>query len=233
MKTRQGKHKILLWTVGIALLGAAFYLTFELGRYRAGYSKLDARRATDALREEIRTRDAEIEDLHRQQAILETSREIDRETYAQVEANLEQLQARIQAKDKELAFYQGMVSPSDGAAGLRIQDLEVVALDSEQHYVLRLILVQAIVHNQRVRGTIRVRLAGIERDGTAQYDLADLLGEGEQADLAYGFRYFQSLERALVLPTGFDPTTIEVEITPREPKGDEITQSFPWMPASG
>ena len=63
-----------------------------------------------------------------------------------------ELQAQIQAQEEELVFYRGIVSPQDGVAGLRIQSLEVLPGDGENRYLLRLLLVQAIVHSRRVAG---------------------------------------------------------------------------------
>ena len=233
MRARQRKTAIFAFAAGAAVLGAAVFLSFELGRYQAGYSKLDARREAQGLEELLAAREAVIEDLRREQAILETSREIDRETYAQVEANLDRLQARIQAQEEELAFYRGIVSPGDGIVGLRVQDLDVLPEDSEQHHLLRLILVQAIVHNRRVRGTVSLRFKGMLDEEPAEFDLEQLVKEGVRPEMAYDFRYFQSLEQPLVLPVGFEPQTVEVEIRPREPRGDSITRSFQWTAVRG
>jgi hypothetical protein len=217
----------------MALVAAAIYLSFELGRYQAGYSKLDERRQTAALQSALAGRDQVIEELRRQQAIFETSREIDRATYDQIETNLDQLQARIQAQEEELAFYRGIVSPNDGVVGLRIQDLEVLPANAEGRHLLRLILVQAIVHSQRVSGTVRLRLSGTLDDDAAEFDLAQLVADGEAGEIAYGFRYFQSLEQDLVLPVGFEPDTVVVEIQPREPRGESVTRSFQWAAVQG
>lgn len=194
---------------------------------------LDQRRVTTALQTELTERDESIEELRREQAILQTSLEIDRATYEQIEMNLGQLQAQIQAQEEELAFYRGIVSPGDGVAGLRIQDLEILPEDSEQHHLLRLVLVQAIVHNQRVSGTVRVKLSGSLDDAAAEFDLEQLTVDGQLREIAYGFRYFQSLEQGLVLPVGFEPDTVVVEIWPREPRGEPITRSFQWAAVSG
>jgi len=113
MQADRRKRAVVSYVAAAVLLGAALVLSFELGRYRAGYARMDARRETTSLEEQIAERDAVIEDLRRQQAILETSREIDRETYDQVEADLDQLQAKMQAQEEELAFYRGIVSPGD------------------------------------------------------------------------------------------------------------------------
>lgn len=228
MRSHQRKKPIVLSVALAVIVFAAIYLSFELGRYQAGYSRLDERRQEAALAQTIKERDAVIDELRRQQAILETSREIDKETYAQIEANLSDLQEKIQAQEEELAFYRGIVSPGDGVSGLRIQDLEVLPEDSEQRHLLRLILVQAIVHNKRVTGTVRIKFSGSLDGQPAEYSLADVVAAGGDREIAYAFRYFQSLEEDLVLPVGFEPATVEVEVRPREPRGEPLTQSFPW-----
>jgi len=185
-----------------------------------------------ALKSELAERDETIEELLRQQVILETSREIDRETYAAVEADLAELQQKIQAQEEELVFYRGIVSPGDGVAGLRVQNVEIVPADSGQH-LLRLLLVQAIVHNDRVTGTVRVHLRGSLDHAAAEYDLADLTADGGSAGIPYGFRYFQRIEQELVLPAGFEPSQVDIEIWPREPRGETMTQSFAWAAVAG
>lgn len=218
---------------GAILVAATLYLTFELGRYRAGFSLFDERRNIEQLNAEIAGRDERIESLLRRQAILETSGEIDAETYSAVETELAQLQERIQDLEEELAFYQGIVSPGDGVAGLRIQNLEVLPGDTDGSRLLRLLLVQAIVHNDRVTGTVRVRVVGMQGAEAAVLGLGELVSGGEPEELAYAFRYFQSLEQELAMPDGFVPEQIQIEIWPREPRGETVTQEFPWAQVSG
>ena len=211
-----------------ALVLSGGYLLYELGRLQGGYAVLDQRRVRLELQDALAERDAQTEELRRQIALLETSREIDRQTYAEVERHLGQLQARIQAQDEELAFYQGIVAPEDGVAGLRIQTLQVSPADSAQRYTLRLVLVQAIIHEHSVAGTVRVHIAG-SRDGeTVDLDLGDLAAGGAVEELGYAFRYFQDLEQDLVLPVGFEPDRIEVQVRPSEPDGEPVSQSFQW-----
>jgi hypothetical protein len=171
--------------------------------------------------------------LPRQQAILETSREIDSETYATVERNLSELQQRIQALEEELAFYRGIVSPGDGVAGLRIQNVELLADDGGTELLLRLLLVQAIVHNDRVTGTVRLRVNGELHNEASVLTLGELQGEGGSNEIPYGFRYFQTLEQHLSLPAGFEPVELEIEIWPREPRGETVMQNFSWASVSG
>jgi hypothetical protein len=217
----------------LVLIAAGCYLCFELGRYLAAYSQLDAWREARTYQDEIAARDAEIDDLERQIAILQTSGEIDRETYASVEANLGELQARIQAQEEELVFYRGIVTPGDGIAGLRIQNVEILPGEGEATHTLRVLLVQAIVHNDRATGSVRLSLRGMQDGQAAAFGLEELGTESQATDIPYGFRYFQTLEMGLKLPAGFEPAEIEVQVWPRSPRGETIVQNFPWPTITG
>lgn len=227
---RRRQRTVVVAAIATVLVAAFGYLSFELGRYQSGYSLLDHRREAAAAAAEIARERATTDELRRQLAILETSREIDRETYSQVEADLGALQAQIQAQEEELVFYRGIVSPQDGVAGLRIQNLEIEPADAERHYAVRLVLVQAIVHSRRVAGVVRLQIEGTRNGEAVSFGLEELAPTpADEADsLEYAFRYFQGLEADLVLPVGFEPLRVNVEIWPTEPRGERTAQSFAW-----
>jgi len=95
-----------LWVYALVVLvaGTSLYLAYELGRYESGYSMLDHRRERAQLTERLAAEKAVSDELRRQLAIGETSSEIDRATYAQVETTLADLQAQIQTQEEELVF---------------------------------------------------------------------------------------------------------------------------------
>jgi hypothetical protein len=217
----------------LILIGAGLYLSFELGRYRSGFSLLDARRRSELAATELADREARIDQLERQIAILETSRDIDRETYADVEANLAELEARIQAQEEELGFYRGIVSPGDGIAGLRVQSVELMPGEGDAAYLLRVLLVQAIVHNDRLTGSLQVVVRGEQAGEAVEFGLDELGSETRGAEIPYGFQYFQSLEVPLSLPQGFAPAELEIQVWPGSPRGETIVQSYPWQSLAG
>ncbi len=221
-----------MYAIGMVLVAGA-YLSFELGRNRAGYSIVDHRRSLAALREQLGAERATSEELRRQLAIFETSKEIDRETYSQVEANLTELQAQIQAQEEELVFYRGIVSPQDGIAGLRIQSLDALPADAENHYLVRVVLVQAIVHSRKVSGVVKLQVEGTRDGQTASFDAAKLVADGGDYDMNYEFRYFQGLECELALPVGFEPARVEVEILPSDTRAEKVSQSYAWSAITG
>lgn len=227
---KKPSHLYLLAFVAIA---GCVFLAHELGRLNGGYSYLDQRRERDELTATIAERDQTIEALRRQVAILETSQEIDQETYTLVEQNLDELQAQIQAQEEELAFYRGIISPEDGAAGLRVQSLEMRPTDVARGYLLHLVLVQAITHDRRVSGTVNFDITGSLDGQSVQLSLGDLVADDSGGALAYAFRYFQDLQRQLVLPDGFEPDEVLMQIRPREPSGQALEQSFEWSAIAG
>ncbi len=219
--------------VVLALLGCAGYLVFELGRYEGGYSAVDQRREREEFQQIIHQQAVDNEELRRQITGLQTSREIDQETYAQVESNLSQLQLRIQAQEEELAFYQGIISPENGLAGLRVQTLNLTKAEPERHYVLRLVLVQAISHDRRAAGVVRFNIAGVRDGATEELSPEEVLVDAESADIPYAFRYFQGLRRELVLPADFQPSQMNVEIWPQGSGGRPILHSYEWSAVTG
>ncbi|SRR5690554_3986402 len=227
------RRKQLLVGSAALLVLAACYLIFELGRHQAGYSLLEHRREGERLRERIAEQTETIDELRRELAIVTTSRNIDRETYARLERTLTELEAKLQAQEEELAFYRGIIQPADGNAGLRVQSVEVEPGADERRFVVRIVLMQAIAQNRRVEGVVKLGVAG-RRDGTLErLDLAELTGDDAISEIEYGFRYFQGLEQELVLPVGFEPTTIEIEVRPKSPRGEPLTQAFDWAADSG
>ena len=224
----RSSRRWLPYAVAGAFLLAGAYLCFELGRYEAGYSIIDHRRAEAALKEQIAQQRATADELKRQIAIFETSRRIDQETYSQIQTNLADLQARIQSQEEELMVYRGIVSPQDGVSGLRIQSLSVVPADGERHFVVRLVLVQAIVHSRRVSGTVKLQLEGVQDGRMTALDAADLVADKASYDMAYEFRYFQGLECEMILPIGFEPGRFRVEIAPNDAHAEKVEQSFEW-----
>jgi cell division protein FtsB len=110
--------------LAIALVFGA-YLIFEFGRIQAKYNIVDAISEQQALLGEIRGLENQIIVLKQEIALLETHQDIDREAYQAVEANLGDLQKKIQEQRDAIAFSRGILSPADGGRGLRVQDLKL------------------------------------------------------------------------------------------------------------
>jgi len=217
----------------VALVVVGGYLVYEFGRIQAGYDLVDAASERREYKQRIGTLEDEISALKEQVALLETHREIDREAYREVESSLTELQAKIQEQRDAIAFYRGIVSPQDGNAGLRVQDLKLTRGSHEREFNLRLVLVQAMQHDRKVSGDVSLSVAGNENGVEKTYALADLLPQDASGDWPFSFRYFQDFTRLLVLPDGFTPERIHVEVHSKTRSIASIEQNFNWEASQG
>ena len=218
--------------IGLAVLIGG-YLLFEFGRLQADYNIADAVAERQEFRDIVATLENEIAALKQEVARLETHREIEREAYQVVEADLTELQRTIQEQNDAIAFYRGIVSPKDGSRGLKVQEIKLTQGKSERHFNLRLVLVQQMRHDRSVKGEVDFSLEGAQDGEATTYDLAELLPEDGDASWPFAFRYFQDFDRELVLPEGFTPEKINVEVISRTKTIANVKQSFDWLATSG
>jgi hypothetical protein len=204
------------------------YATYEWGRFDGGYSVFAAAQERRDLSAEIKTLKAENTDLRTRVTDADVSRNVDRKSYSEVEATLHDLQAQVQHQREELAFYRGIVSPEDGVGGLRIQRLDVLSGGAERHYKLRVVLMQSMRQDATVSGSMSVEVEGLRGKEPVHLTLAEAGGQTrESGDVTFSFRYFQSIERELTLPEGFEPSAINVEV--KSSRQAPLRQSFPWQ----
>jgi hypothetical protein len=220
--------------LGLVLLIVVFgYLVFEFGRIQANYNIVDAAEERQAFEDHIADLDTEIATLREEVAMLETHREIDREAYREVENSLLDLQAKIQEQRDAIAFYRGIVSPTDGRPGLRVQDFRLTRGAEERQFNLRLVLVQAMKHDRTVSGDVALSIEGSEDGNAKTYALTDLLPADASTDWPFSFRYFQDFDRQIVLPDGFTPERVHVEVRSRTRSIASIEETFAWATSQG
>lgn len=217
----------------LSMVAVCTYLVFEFGRIQANYNIVDAARERQGFEEHIALLDTEILGLKEQIALLETHRDIDRAAYSDVEGSLVTLQAKIQEQSAALAFYRGIVSPADGASGLRVQNLQLTRGGNERAYNVKLVLVQSLQHDRKVSGDVGLTIEGVENGSETSYNYSQLLGADAQSDWSFSFRYFQDFDREIVLPDGFTPQRVNIEVRSRTRSISSIEESFAWTVIKG
>ena len=219
--------------VVVALIIVSGYLVFEYGRIQAGYDIIEAGNISQAYEDHIAQLNKDIIELKQEVAMLETNREVDRESYKEVEASLTTLQAKIQEQRDAIAFYRGIVSPSDGNSGLRVQDLKFSRGKAEREFNVRLVLVQVMKHDRKVSGDVNLSIVGDLNGIETTYAFGQLVADGADKVWVFSFRYFQDFDRQLVLPEGFTPERITVEVRSKTRSISSIEESFAWATSQG
>jgi len=224
-----GAKSWVLRLVAAVAIALSIYLSFEFGRIQADYNVVDAAAERQAVQAHIAGLDAEIVALKEQIALLETHRNIEREAYQDVEGSLSDLQRKIQEQRDAIEFYRGIISPSDGGRGLRVQDLRLSKGKEDREYHVRLVLVQVMQHDRSVKGEVRLSLDGAQDGVATTYDLEQLIPSDADRNWPFAFRYFQDFDRELVLPAGFQPERINIEVRSRTKSIASVEQSFLWQ----
>ncbi len=99
----------------------------------------------------------------------------------------------------------------------------------EREFNLRLVLVQAMKHDRKVSGNVAMTVEGSEDGEAKSYALEDLLPTDANKDWPFSFRYFQDFDRQIVLPDGFTPERILVEVRSRTRSISSIEETFSWV----
>lgn len=214
----------------IVVLG---YLVFEFGRIQANFNIVDAAAKDQAYEDRIEGLQDEIVALKEQVVLLETHREIDKTAYKDVETGLMTLQEKIQEQTDAIAFYRGIVSPADGGAGLRVQDLKLTRGSVERAYNVRLVLVQSLKHDRKVSGDVKLTVVGAQGGAEAIIELAQLLPAEANKSWPFSFRYFQDFDREIILPDGFTPERINIEVLSKTRSIESIEESYAWATSPG
>jgi hypothetical protein len=212
---------------GIAVVGGIVCLigSFEAGSRRAGYSIVATELDRRAQAAQIRELTAQLRDSQARVAEVEVARRVDREAYRQVERSLAEFEARLAAQSQELTFYRGIVNPSDGLAGLRIQRLQVLPGIAPHRFRVRIVLIQAARQDAVASATADLSVDGLRGGRAVNLPFAQI-GTASKS-LAFSFRYFQELETEIELPADFLPQRVQVEVRPGKATAS-IRQTYPW-----
>lgn len=172
--------------------------------------------------------------LGRENTELRLSSSANAELVARLQSTLADIHSEQARVDEELRMFRNLASGSNRESGLAIQGLNLVE-QGERLFKADLTLTQAR-GRKRVSGRLMLEVAGVQgsddANGTITLDLAKLTG-GAQSDLAFDFRYFQTLEAEFSLPEGFQPNQVRVVAKPAKNSPRSIKTSrreFDWMP---
>lgn len=217
----------VIWIGGLALLPLSLYLTYEFGRLDGGYDRLTVGQQQRELTVEIERLEKANTELRAKVAELETGHMSHQQETAELSRSVAELQAQVARQSQDLAFYRGIVGSTIGAPGIKVQRFQVRAGAASDHFHLRMVLVQAVRPDNVVSGTVALTLQGTERGKSVTYNLARLTADGRD-QLPFSFRYVQDLDQEVVLPDGFAPARVSVEVRASGRSGAPFNQSFDW-----
>ena len=209
--------------IGLAVLSGLglLYAAFELGRYDAGFRVVDSVRGALSASARIRGLEAENQRLRSQFEADEVARRVDREGYNKIFQSLGDMQSQIARLNQDLSFYRGLVQP-DSVIHVKVQQMQIVP-EAARQYRLKFVLMQTGKPDKEVTGNAAITIDGLLRGKPSSLSFAQV-APNRRVSLAYSFRYFQDYDEPILLPQGFEPTRVGVEI--RSSKDRDASHSF-------
>lgn len=229
------RYKSWWWLVLAACVGLflwqLYYLGSQRGALRVG-ENLDDRAALLAVQDRsfvvLEQQQNRLNQLQRQ---LDTQRKLnDLEVRAGLEMQKE-LQAILLQQHQlleQVQFYENIIGSEAAKAGIRVSSLRLRPGESEREWWLQLTLTQVKKHNVRAAGKVTLALYGLQGETPQELTLKQLRPSGQSYE-KFGYRYFQSLNIPLVLPEGFVPQELTVDINVTSPKASQLVEQREWV----
>lgn len=226
---RPWRYRIAIMLLLMAAIGAVAY-AYVRGLNDGGYFYGESQTQLERLEAEL-AESREVEGrLRNQVAVLERAQEVDQAARETLRQEVMTLQDEIHNLREELAFYRGIVSPEDGESGLQIQDFSVRAQGEPGAYRYSLTLIQALSHDRRVEGQVRLEIHGRQDGESRALTLDEITSSGNQS---FSFRYFQHLDGRIELPSDFEPLEVLVTASQEGRSSGNLEQRFEWPDSEG
>ena len=214
IKSHNPNRNRLIWLGSAAALIVSGYFMYRLGQSKGGF---DARKTGS----EIRQLNAQNEyltesnqKLKHQMAMLETGQTIDESSYKQLKITVKSLETKLADQSKELRFYRQIMSPKTKVEGLHVLNPEVIKIENTDEYQLDMVVYQYFKIIRDLRGKLVLTLIGEQNGVSQEYALQNLLVDNSGESPKFNFRYFQSYGLRFVIPEGYSPSAIKIQVVP-------------------
>ena len=217
---------LLVAVIGVIVVGTSAYALY----LNASSWAQDELSALKEERDELASTVAALRDgntlLRERVAILERAQQVEGKAYEDVDTHLRSLQDEVLALKEEVAFYRGIVS--DGKEkGLKIQTFSVDKETTPGAYRFQLVLTQQLKRVKTISGTVKLNVLDDQNRRPTSLLLSDMAGEQAQA-LSFEFKFFQRIEGRFILPDGFNPDRLQVQVVSKGKKPASVEKSFEW-----
>jgi len=221
-----GKKALMVSLLTLAAMGAS-YGAYYYGHNSAVFDYQILKTTHEKVQQQLYAADQEVERLREASAVMKKSADIDKKAYSDVDETLKNLQVEILELKSQVAFYRGIVAPTQNSAGLNITSFKLNKLGVESAYHFKLVLTQVKQNDRMIRGKANIMINGLLNGEPREIDVSSLMGRTKQ-DLNLRFKYFQTIEGDMVLPDGFIPSRVLVDLQPVGRGQTAIQQTYNW-----
>lgn len=159
---------------------------------------------------------------------LETRAELDKQALNSLMESLANSRGVITELEGELAFYREVMAPEQRAEGVRLRPPRFSQTADPLRWRYELVVQQGKPTENRFIGELKLRFVGSALNQPEIFELADLDERLAGEPLPINFRYFQRFEGEVLLPPGFTPERLEIDVVLRKPKTNRVSVAHDW-----
>jgi hypothetical protein len=175
----------------------------------------------------LREQTRQFDDLNQRVTTLKSSDDISRAANQELQASLSERDEEVSALRADVAFYERLVGTSGQRRGLSVHSVKMDRdANGSWHYATT--LTQNLNRGKISQGDMTLQIDGAKAGKLQTLQWDDLLQKPSAAAQPFEFRYFQKVEGNVMLPPGFTPNRVRVDL---RSEGTTIQQVFPWSDA--
>jgi DNA-directed RNA polymerase subunit H (RpoH/RPB5) len=154
--------------------------------------------------------------------------EIDMEALSKVQDQLKADQNERLKMEEELIFLRGMVASKLGKGVLHLQRLRLESGEDDNSYLYAFTVSKVLKNPEYIEGSVYVTITGYKNGKKSSLPLNKVSKE-ELSKLKMRFKHFQNMEGEFLIPSGFKPSGVTIEVRPEGDKFKPIKKSFKWV----
>ena len=180
-------------------------------------------------RQQLEQRSARIDELEQKLANLQLGADIDQQAVNEVRTTVREHKETINRLNKDIAFYKGLMAPTEREKGLGIRSWEVYPARAKGRFQYKLVLQQLALKHRILKGSVQVDIVG-RRNGVEEILSLDILSDQvESKSIPLRFKYYQYLEGELIVPVGFEPRRVDIVARASSPKKVKVEKHYGWI----
>jgi hypothetical protein len=187
----------------LSLVAVAWFATRLATPPPSGSSALDGRK--------FASQNEELLELRQRVTTLRRSDQISRSANVELQATLAERDEEISGLRADVAFYERLVGSTGQRRGLNAHEV-VFAPEAAGTWHYTITLTQNLNRGAISKGTMRFAVEGVRAGKLAGIKWDELLQKPGAPGQPFSFRYFQQLEGSVMLPAGFTPQRVRVQL---------------------
>ncbi len=170
-------------------------------------------------------------ELSQQLTELRTMSEVDRQSIEELRQLVMTQKAQLNAAERDLRVYKELLTPGakSNPMGISIGVFNLSPLPESGRFNYNLTVQKLAARDGDFSGVLEIKIKGQQAGESAQLTLDQVSTQAGAPSIPLSFKYFQTLEGDLNLPSGFVPQTVELVIKNSENRTSPlVTAELDW-----